>query len=117
MPRRDHVVSDYSLMPSLHSAGRLAPLAGWTKRGAKSHKINALIRRAWRAARGFSGRLSMKRALHCSVAAIAVAAFLAVTPARLSAQSVPVVATDIAGVVKSPHGAEAGVWVIAETHD
>src|ERR1700727_3141831 len=59
----------------------------------------------------------MKRALYCGVAAIAVAAFLAVAPARLSAQSVPVVANDIAGVVKSPHGAEAGVWVIAETRD
>jgi hypothetical protein len=59
----------------------------------------------------------MKRALYCGVAAIAVAAFLAVAPARLSAQSVPVVANDIAGVVKSSHGAEAGVWVIAETRD
>ena len=59
----------------------------------------------------------MKRAWYCGVAAIAIAAFLAVAPARLSAQSVPVVANDIAGVVKSPHGAEAGVWVIAETRD
>src|SRR5580704_8307385 len=32
------------------------PLAGWAARGAKSHKISALIRQAWRDARGFSGR-------------------------------------------------------------
>ena len=59
----------------------------------------------------------MKRALFCGVAAIAVAAFLVATPARLSAQSVPIDGKSISGVVKSPHGAEAGVWVIAETND
>ena len=59
----------------------------------------------------------MKRALFCGVAAIAVAAFLAATPARLSAQNVPIDSTIIGGVVTGPHGPEAGVWVIAETHD
>jgi len=58
----------------------------------------------------------MKRA--CSVAAIAIAAFLAALPGRLSAQSaVKIKGDDIGGVVSGPHGAEAGVWVIAETHD
>ncbi|MFZ3357251.1 MAG: carboxypeptidase regulatory-like domain-containing protein [Xanthobacteraceae bacterium] len=58
----------------------------------------------------------MKRAW--SVAAVAIAAFLIVTPARLHAQNaVPIKGDDIGGVVSGPHGPEAGVWVIAETHD
>ena len=58
----------------------------------------------------------MKRAT--SVAAIAIAAFLAAVPARLNAQSaVNIKSSDIGGVVTGPHGPEAGVWVIAETHD
>lgn len=59
----------------------------------------------------------MKRMLYSSVAAVAIAAFLAATPAPVSAQSVPIKKNDIGGVVKGPHGPEAGVWVIAETHD
>jgi hypothetical protein len=59
----------------------------------------------------------MKRILLSSVAAVAVAALLAMTPARVSAQNVHVNSHDIGGVVTGPHGAEAGVWVIAETHD
>src|SRR5215472_11355134 len=59
----------------------------------------------------------MKRALYCGVAAVAVAAFLVAAPAGLSAQNVPIDAKSISGVVKSPHGPEAGVWVIAETND
>ena len=55
----------------------------------------------------------MKRFVYSSVPAIAIAAFLAVTPA--SAQSIS--KHDIGGVVTGPHGPEAGVWVIAETHD
>jgi hypothetical protein len=55
----------------------------------------------------------MKRFVSSSVPAIAVALFLAVTQA--SAQSIS--KNDIGGVVTSPHGPEAGVWVIAETHD
>jgi hypothetical protein len=58
----------------------------------------------------------MKRA--CSIVAIAIAAFLAASSARLNAQSaVSIKANDIGGVVAGPHGPEAGVWVIAETHD
>ena len=38
----------------------------------------------------------MKRALYCSVAAIAVAAFLAAAPARLSAQTVSIDHDDMA---------------------
>ncbi len=60
----------------------------------------------------------MKRILCSSVAAIAIAAVLAFTPAPLGAQQgVPVGRHDIGGVVSGPHGPEAGVWVIAETHD
>src|SRR6201993_4509746 len=59
----------------------------------------------------------MKRARYCGVAAIALAAALVAAPARLSAQNVPIDAKSISGIVKSPHGAEAGVWVIAETND
>ena len=58
----------------------------------------------------------MKRAY--GVAAIVIAAFLAAIPGRLNAQNaVSVKADDIGGVVTGPHGPEAGVWVIAETHD
>ena len=58
----------------------------------------------------------MKRAL--CVAAIAIAAFFVATPARLHAQNaVAIAGNDIGGVVSGPHGPEAGVWVIAETHD
>ncbi len=58
----------------------------------------------------------MKRAY--GVAAIVIAAFLAALPGRLNAQNaVSVKADDIGGVVTGPHGPEAGVWVIAETHD
>jgi hypothetical protein len=58
----------------------------------------------------------MKRA--SSVAAVAIAAFLLATPARLQAQNaVSIKGDDIGGVVSGPHGPEAGVWVIAETHD
>jgi hypothetical protein len=54
----------------------------------------------------------------CSVAAIAIAAFLFAMPAQLSAQNaVSIGNTDIGGIVSGPHGPEAGVWVIAETHN
>jgi hypothetical protein len=65
----------------------------------------------------FFWEASMKRALYNGLAAIAIAAFIAMAPAQLRAQSVPVGKNDIGGVVKSPHGPEASVWVIAETHD
>jgi hypothetical protein len=69
----------------------------------------------------------MKRVLYSSVAAIALAAVLAATPMSASAQkahaqkanaqNVSISRHDIGGVVSGPHGPEAGVWVIAETHD
>ena len=58
------------------------------------------------------------RALYLSAAALAVAALLAAAPGRLPAQQAAQVAIDsddIGGVVRSPKGPEAGVWVIAET--
>jgi hypothetical protein len=54
--------------------------------------------------------------LYSSVAAIAIAAFLAAVPMRVSAQTaVAIDNDDIGGVVTGPKGPEAGVWVIAET--
>src|SRR4051794_19782395 len=55
-------------------------------------------------------RMTLRDALYLTVAA---AAFLAAVPA--AAQQVG--DTDIGGVVRSPGGPEAGVWVIAETTD
>jgi len=53
------------------------------------------------------------------VRAIGVAAVLLCCVAGAQAADVqPRIATDeIGGIVRSPRGAEAGVWVIAETHD
>jgi hypothetical protein len=60
----------------------------------------------------------MMRVLYSSVAVIAIAAVLVSTPARLGAQTaVAIDSDDIGGVVSGPNGPEAGVWVIAETHD
>src|SRR3984957_9494514 len=54
-------------------------------------------------------------------AAIALALALGAAPISVSAQqtapAVNIGATDIGGVVTGPKGAEAGVWVIAETTD
>jgi hypothetical protein len=64
--------------------------------------------------------MTNKRGLYLGVAAIAVAAVLAGTPARLAAQqnaAVSIGNTDLGGVVTGPNGPEAGVWVIAETTD
>src|SRR5204862_7655468 len=38
-------------------------------------------------------------------------------PWPLAAQTAPIGTADIAGIVTGPTGPEAGVWVIAETHD
>jgi hypothetical protein len=60
-------------------------------------------------------------ALYTGMVALGIVALWAVSPARLSAQqtseTVHVDADDLGGVVTSPHGPEAGVWVIAETTD
>jgi hypothetical protein len=63
-----------------------------------------------------------KSRLYLSVAAIAIAGLLAASAVPLNAQQsappgVSVGATDLGGVVTSPRGPEAGVWVIAETTD
>src|SRR5690242_12961617 len=69
------------------------------------------------------GRSFMTRKdLYFSVAAVALAAFLGVPamPAhaqQAAAQTVAIDSDDIGGVVASPKGPEAGVWVIAETND
>ena len=58
------------------------------------------------------------RPLYLSAAALAIAALLTGAPSRLPAQQAAEVAIDnddIGGVVRSPKGPEAGVWVIAET--
>src|SRR5215475_11630435 len=58
------------------------------------------------------------RALSIGAVALACAALLAASPGRLVAQQaggVPIDSDDIGGVVRSPSGPEAGVWVIAET--
>src|SRR5204863_10003607 len=74
-----------------------------------------------------SGDMKATRAICLStVAAIGLAMLLAAPPAELSAQQTPAAAagaavsigdSDIGGVVTSANGAEAGVWVIAETTD
>src|SRR5436853_2183773 len=61
-----------------------------------------------------------KRGLYAGVAAIAIALFLAGTPAPSHAQpavdpAIVIGASDLGGVVTGPGGPEAGVWVIAET--
>ena len=60
--------------------------------------------------------MTRKRSLYLSVAAICLAVCLAGSQPRAET-TVPMKANDIAGVVTSPNGPEAGVWVIAETHD
>src|SRR5262249_38545803 len=79
---------------------------------------------AWGAQRpgqkGEEHEMRTKKGLYLTVAAIAIAAFLAGSPARLDAQQgapVSIGATDLGGVVIGPNGPEAGVWVIAETSD
>ena len=62
--------------------------------------------------------MNKSKGLYSGVAVIAIAAFLAGSPARLDAQqggAVSLGATDLGGVVSGPNGPEAGVWVIAET--
>ena len=62
----------------------------------------------------------MRKFLLNGAAAIAIAALGLIAPATLQAQSKAAVTIDnddIGGVVSGPKGPEAGVWVIAETHD
>src|ERR1700682_4110739 len=62
-----------------------------------------------------------KKIFYVAIVAIAVAGLLAVSrpghSARKPAAAIPMNSSDIAGVVTSSKGPEAGVWVIAETKD
>src|ERR1700682_4698050 len=62
-----------------------------------------------------------KRFCYVAIVAIAIAALLAVSrpghSAKKPAAAIPMNNSDIAGVVMSSKGPEAGVWVIAETKD
>ena len=60
--------------------------------------------------------MTRKRSLYLSVAAICLAGCFIWSQPRAET-TVPIKKTDIGGVVTSPNGPEAGVWVIAETHD
>ncbi len=66
--------------------------------------------------------MKARTSLHVKVAAMAIAACLIGTSAGPRAQQRPAAAVnigtaDLGGVVTSPNGSEAGVWVIAETTD
>jgi hypothetical protein len=63
-----------------------------------------------------------KKIFYVAIVAIAIVALLGVsrpghTARKPAAAAIPMDATDIAGVVTSSKGPEAGVWVIAETKD
>ena len=60
--------------------------------------------------------MTRKRSLYLSVAAICLAGCFIWSQPRAET-TVPIKKTDIGGVVTCPNGPEAGVWVIAETHD
>ena len=59
--------------------------------------------------------MTIRRSLYSSAAVICLAGWFVSAPAQ--AQSVKINNHDIGGVVSGPRGPEAGVWVIAETHD
>src|SRR5258705_13134896 len=62
--------------------------------------------------------MTMRKILLSGVAAMGIAVVVWVAPASLQAQqAVTIDNDDIGGVVTGPKGPEAGVWVIAETHD
>src|SRR5262249_36801434 len=66
--------------------------------------------------------MTIRAGLYLSVAAIALAAFVGAPATPVNAQSSPpagvsVGDSDLGGVGTSSNGPEAGVWVIAETHD
>jgi hypothetical protein len=62
------------------------------------------------------------RGLYISMVAVGIAVLLTVSSARLNAQqstdpAIRIGNNDLGGIVTSPNGPEAGVWVIAETTD
>src|ERR671923_620952 len=69
-----------------------------------------------------SGDMRTTRGLYISMVAVGIAVLLTVSSARLNAQqstdpAIRIGNSDLGGVVTSPNGPEAGVWVIAETTD
>src|ERR1700720_274192 len=79
----------------------------------QTHQREATMRKG-------SLKARLRARFYSSVAAIALAAVLAGTPAPLRAQQAAAVTigqSDIGGTVTGPNGPEAGVWVIAETTD
>jgi len=60
--------------------------------------------------------MTIRRSLYASGAAIGIAGCIAWSPV-LAQTLVPLHNNDIGGVVSGPNGTEAGVWVIAETHE
>src|ERR1700694_1321332 len=60
--------------------------------------------------------MTLKGRLYLSAAAISIAGCFAFSQAGAQT-AFPIKKTDIGGTVTSPSGPEAGVWVIAETHD
>jgi hypothetical protein len=66
-----------------------------------------------------SGSITSSRWHPSLLGSMAVAALLLcrITTAHAARTEPPIAPTAIAGTVTSAHGAEAGVWVIAETHD
>src|ERR1700726_4901419 len=60
--------------------------------------------------------MTLKGRLYLSVAAVCIAGYFAFLQADAQT-AVSIKKSDIGGVVTSPNGPEAGVWVIAETHD
>src|SRR5580765_2319351 len=62
-----------------------------------------------------------KKFFYVAIVAVAIAALLGVSrpgrSAKKPAAAIPMKSNDIAGVVTSSKGPEAGVWVIAETKD
>ena len=60
--------------------------------------------------------MTLKGRLYLSAAVVSIVGCFAFAQPRAET-TVPIKKTDIGGVVTSPNGPEAGVWVIAETHD
>src|SRR5437763_5657279 len=76
-------------------------------------RCNAIGRKPLR-----SSIMKVKKGLYLTVAASALAAFLAGAPPRAQAQQSAAVSigdSDLGGVVRGPNGPEAVAWVIAET--
>src|SRR6266545_4202974 len=109
------------MLIGMHRRGRAVSAEGGSL-PSPPHAACVIVRatRAWDASRRKRRSITMNKSkgLYSGVAVIAIAAFLAGSPARLDAQqggAVSLGATDLGGVVSGPNGPEAGVWVIAET--